>query len=114
MASYSDEKHNMKAFLGFFSTSSMLLTVFFWSWFSFTVWTIDMMASSTRLKDLSLFLEQLDQLEVGVMPAGPAPPSFCYEGCEERGGCDAVGSAGSSFEVAVSSTSVVGGAKEQV
>ena len=95
MASASDENHNMKAFLGFFSTSSTLLTVFFRFWFSFMVWAIDMMDSSTGLKDLSLFLERLDQLEVGVMPEGPASSASCCEGCEERGCCDAAGSAGS-------------------
>ena len=113
MASTSDENHNTKAFLGFFSTSSMLLTVFR-SWFSVMVRTIDMMASSTGFKDLSLFLERLDQVEVGVMPEGLASSSSCCEGCEvceARGGCDAGGSAGSSSEAAVSSTSAAGGAE---
>ena len=69
MASTWDKNHNMKAFLGFFSTSRMLLTLFFRSWFSVMVQTIIMiMASSTGVKDLSLFLEQLDRVEVGVMP----------------------------------------------
>ena len=117
IASTSDENHNTKAFLGFFSTSSTLLTVFFRSWFSFMVRTIDMMTSSTGLKDLSLFLEWLDELDVGVMPEGSASSSSCCEGCEVcevRGGCDAVGSAGSSSEAAVSSTSVAGGGKNRM
>ena len=111
MASASDENHNMKAFLGFFSTSSTLLMVFFRSWFSFMLRTIDMMASFTGLKDLLLYMEWLELLEVGVMPEGPASSSSCCDGCEERGGCDAVGSAGSLSEAALSSTSVAGGAK---
>ena len=114
MASASDENHNTKAFLGFFFTSSTLLTVFIGSWFSFMVCTIDIMASSTGLKDLSLFLERLDRLHVRVMPEGPASSLSCCEGCdvcEARGDCDAGGSAGSSSEVVVSSTSVAGGAE---
>ena len=73
-----------------------------------------MMALSTGLKDLSLFLEQLDWLEVEVKPEGPASSLSCCEGCEVcemQGSCDAVGSAGSSSEAAVSSTSVAGGAE---
>ena len=79
-----------------------------------------MMVSSTGLKDLSLFLERLHQLEVGVMPQGQASSSSCCEGCEGCEGCekqrdcDVVGSAGSSSEAVGSSTSVAGVATEQV
>ena len=69
-------------------------------------------ASSTGLKVLSFFSEWLDRLEVGVMPKGPASSSSYCEGCEDRGGCYAVGS-GSSSEVAGSSPLLAGELKNK-
>ena len=90
-----------------------MLMVFFRSSFSFMVRIIDLMASSTVLKVLSLFFEWLDQLEVGAMPDGPASSWSCCDavGCEDGGDGE---DSGSSSEAAGSSLSLAGGAKKQV